>query len=275
MTQSTSPAGGVVLEPSEFYYLLRMNYARAAIGLEEPGLIPPPGAAADAMLQEGFAKLRFHGWLRPVERGRFELNPELALLAAVVADPQYVVVAARQLSPAEAAVANHYLGAELIVELTLTPERQVRLAFEPDRVTLLKRVEELLAPTPNPLPPAQYRLLEQALEAVTQAARAGQLEAATRQLAAAGFSPDHAATLAQALSRPVGDGRVAVVRAGAGEILAGRKADVYDGAGGAWLVRREEATTPALSVETVRAGTVSGVVESYLQALWVVMETVA
>ena len=273
MTQMISPAGGVVLEPSEFYYLLRMNYATTAIGLEEEGLFPPPGAAADALLREGFGKLQFHGWLRPVQRGRFDLNPELALMAAVVADPQYAVVTARQISATEAAVANHYLGGDLIVEVTLTPDRQVRLASVPDRVSLLKRVEELLAPTPNPLPPARYSLPEPDFEAIQQAARAGQNIA--ERLMAAGFGRDHARTLAEALKTPVGDGRLAVVRVGAGEILGGRKAAIHEAPSGAWLSRREDSTTLVLSVETVQAGTVSGVVESYLQSLWVLMESVA
>jgi hypothetical protein len=275
MTQTSSAAGGVVLEPAEFYYLMRMNAATRVIGLEDMGVMPPPGAAGDAQLQEGFGKLQFHGWLRPVQRGRFDLNPELALLAAVVADPQYVVVAARNLTVSEVAVANHYLGADLIVELTLTAERHIRLAFEPDRVTLLKRVEELLAPTPNALPPARYSLPEPDFEVIRAAARGGQVTAAAERLGAAGFSAAHARSLAEALQTPQGDGRVAVVRVGAGEILGGRKAATHDGAAGGWLSRREDSTTLALSVETVQAGTVSGVVESYLQSLWVLLEPVA
>jgi hypothetical protein len=274
MTQTTSAAGGVVLEPSEFYYLVRMNAATTVVGLEAPDLVPPPGPAADARLQEGFAKLRFHGWLRAVERGRFDLNPELALLAAVVANPHYVVVAARNLSETEVAVANHYLGADLIVELTLTPERHVRLAFEPDRDTLLRRIEELLAPTPNPLAPARYNLPEPDFESSRAAARAA-LAAAAQRLEAAGFSPAHARSLAEALQTPVGDGRLVVVRAATGQILGGRKAATHDGAAGAWLSRREDPNSLELSVETVQAGTVSGVVESYLQALWVLREPVA
>jgi hypothetical protein len=265
----------VVLEPAEFYYLMRMNAATTVIGLESPDLVPPPGPAADARLQEGFAQLRFHGWLRPVERGRFDLNPEVALLAAVVADPQYVVVAARDLSDTELAVANHYLGADLIVELTLTPEGHVRLAFEPDRATLLRRIEALLAPTHNSLPPARYSLPEPDFESIRQAARTGQAEAAAPRLEAAGFSPAHARSLAVALQSSVGDARLVVVRAGGGQILGGRKATTHDGAAGGWLSRREDPNTVALSVETVQAGTVSGVVESYLQALWVLREPVA
>ena len=273
MTQTTSSAGGVELEPSEFYYLLRMHAARTAIGLEDQGLLPATNAAADALLQEGFAKLKFHGWLRPAERGRFDLNPEVALLAAVVADPQYVVVAARQTSATEAAVAIHYLGADLIVELTLTPERHVRLAFEKDRAMLLERVEALLAPTPNPTPPARYSLPEPQFETIVAAARAG--SPAAEPLRAAGLSAEHARSLARALETPVGDGRLAVVRVGAGEILGGRKAALHDGPGGAWLTRREDSTTRVLSVETVQPGVLAGVVESYLQSLWVLREPVA
>ena len=275
MTQTNNPTDGVVLEPSEFYYLLRMNYATRVIGLDEAGLFPRPGAAADALLQEGFGKLQFHGWLKPAERGRFDLNPELALLVAVVADPQFAVVAARNLTEREVAMANHYLGADLIVELTLTPERHVRLAFEPDRPTLLRRLEELLAATHNPLPPARYSLPEPEFEAIQQAARAGQTSAAVKRLVAAGFGAEHARSLAQALQTPVGDGQLVVVRVAAGDILGGRKAATHAAAAGAWLSRREDSTTIVLSVETVHAGTVSGVVASYLQSLNVLLERVA
>jgi hypothetical protein len=140
---------------------------------------------------------------------------------------------------------------------------------------LLKRVEELLAPVPNPLPPAQYRLSEAECEALQQAARSGDVDAVAGRLVAAGFSSEHARSLAEALQSSVGDGQLAVVRTGGGEILGGRKATVHGGPAGAWLSRREEATTPALSFETVKAGTVSGVVESYMQSLWALMEPVA
>jgi hypothetical protein len=66
-----------------------------------------------------------------------------------------------------------------------------------------------------------------------------------------------------------------VLRTGAGEIFGGRKAALHEGAAGAWLSRREDSATTALSVETVQAGTVSGVVESYLQSLWALLEPVA
>jgi hypothetical protein len=65
------------------------------------------------------------------------------------------------------------------------------------------------------------------------------------------------------------------VRVAAGEILGGRKASVHDGPGGAWLTRREDSTTLVLSVETVQPGTLAGVVEGYLQSLWVLREPVA
>jgi hypothetical protein len=276
MTQTASFNNGVVLEPAELYYLLRTFSATQAIGLEAEGLFPRPGAAADAMLIEGFTKLQLHGWLRPAERpGRFNLNDELGLLGAVVADPQFVVVASKNLTETEHAVANHYLGAEVIVELTLTPERQIRLAFEADRPTLLRRVEELLAPTHNPLPPVRYSLPEPSFEALQAQARRGQVAAAKAGLTAAGLKPDHAGSLAQALSTPVGDGQLVVVRVAAGEILAGRKAALHNGPAGGWLARREEAGTVALSLETVGPGTVSGVVDSFLQSLQVVMELVA
>jgi hypothetical protein len=274
MTQSANDAGGVVIELSEFYYLLRMHAATKAIGLETDGLLPPPGAAADALLEEGFARLQFHGWLKPAERpGRFELHPQLALLAAVVADPQFVVVAARRLSATEAALAHHYLGAGLIVELTLSPQRQVRLALEPDQATLLRRVEALLAPTPNPLPPARYSLPEPEFDAIQAVALAAQ--PVVERLVAAGLSTEHARSLAQALAGRQGDGSLVVLRAAAGNSLGGRKAAVHNGAAGAWLSRREDSTTRVLSVETVQAGTVSGVLESYLQSLRVLLEPVA
>ncbi len=276
MTQTAKPTNGVVLEAPEFYYLLRTFAATQVIGLEAEGLFPPPGAAADAMLDEGFARLQRHGWLRPAEQpGRFNLNDELALLAAVVADPRYVVVVSKNLAEAEHALANHYLGADVIVELTVTPERHIRLAFEADRPTLLRRVEELLAPTHNPLPPARYSLPEPAFEAIQAQARRGQPAAAKAGLSAAGLKPDHADSLAQALTTPVGDGQLVVVRVAAGEILAGRKAALHNGPAGGWLARREEAATAALGVETVLPGAVSGVVESFLQSLMVVMELVA
>ena len=275
MTHTPPATDGAILDLSEFYYLLRTYHATAVIGLEGEGLFPAPGPAADALLDDGFARLQFHGWLRPAERpGRFELNPELALLVAVVADPQFAIVSARNLSETQRALVNHYLGADLIVELTLTAERRVRLAFVPDGKVLLQRVEGLLAATPNPLPPARYSLPEPDFEAVQRLVRAGQTAVAVQRLATAGLSAEHAQSLARAVQSAPGDGTLFVVRTGAGQIRAGRKAALHEAPTGAWLSRREDSTTTALSLETVHAGTISGVVESYLQSL-MVLEPVA
>ncbi len=276
MTQTPPATDGVVLEIAELYYLLRTHHAVAVIGLEDEGLFPPPGAAADALIDEGFAKLQFHGWLRPAERpGRFALNPEIALLAAIVANPQFVLVTARALSATERAQANHYVGADLIAELTLTPARHIRLAFVQNKATLLQRVEDLLRPTPNPLPPARYSLPEPEFEAITALARGGAAAAALERLRGAGLSAEHAQSLTQALAAVTGDGTLFVMRTGAGEIFGGRKATVHEGPAGAWLTRREDSASTALSIETVQPGTVSGVVESYVQALVALLEPVA
>lgn len=276
MTQTPRPNDGVLLDPSEFYYLLRSNHARRVVGLDAEDLFPAPGPAADKLIAEGFARLQLHGWLRPADRGgRFDLNPEVALLVAVVADAQIALVSARNLDQARQGLANHYIGADLIVELTLTPQRQIRLAFVQNKPTLLQRIEDLLAPTPNPLRPARYSLPEPEFEAVTALARGGQPGAAAGRLAAAGLSREHAMSLTQALETTAGDGSLFVMRVGLGEIRAGRKAALHEGAAGAWLSRREDSTSVLLSLETVQVGTVSGVVDSYLQSLLVPLEPVA
>ena len=276
MTRTPQPTDGVLLGISEFYYLLRTNHATRVVGLEAEGLFPPPGPAGDRLIAEGFAQLQLHGWLRPAaQRGRFELNPEVALLVAVVADAQIVLVSARTLPETRRATVNHYIGADLIVELTLTPQRQVRLAFVQNKPVLLQRIEDLLAPTHNPLPPARYSLLEPEFDALAAVARAGQTAQAVDRLVAAGLTRPHAVSLVQALQEPVGDGSLFVMRVSLGEILYGRKGTLYEGSAGAWLTRREDSTSLALSIETVQAGTVSGVVDSYLQSLMVPLEPVA
>jgi hypothetical protein len=91
----------------------------------------------------------------------------------------------------------------------------------------------------------------------------------------AGLTVEHARSLAQALAAPVDVGRLAVVRTGGGDILGGRKAAVHDGTGGAWVSYRTGVEAPDVIVETVQLGAIAGLVEGFLQALWVLMEPVA
>ena len=80
------------LDEVEFAYLLATLHSRGLIGVDSPGLFPSGNKACDEVYGAGFEHLQADGWLKPLpQAGQYDLNAELVELAAVVADPEFVI----------------------------------------------------------------------------------------------------------------------------------------------------------------------------------------
>lgn len=254
---------GVSLSAPELAYLLTSLRATSVMGLDDPRLFPADPAERQALLGEGRRRLIVNGWLRPGKKpGQLDLDNSLTLLAAVVADPEFVLLTVRVLPAAgQAQVLRHYLAVGLIVEVMEAGSGQFQLGFVPDLAATAARLAELLqlgdpAPAQTP-PPAEapglhFTLPESAFEALQAlagdhaATAAAQAEAppatgpdergngarqqapdpahpASALLAEHGLTGPAAADLLAALGPAAGGGQLVLGRRQGGRLVAGRR----------------------------------------------------
>ncbi len=262
---------GAVLETPEFAYLLAVLHATSIVGVADSELFPADQAAQDAIYAEGLSKLKEHGWLTPIENAeteQFNLNSRLLYMAAVIAEPDFVVFTVRNDPAGGQQVFLHYLAGSDIVELSITGDRQYTIASIPDRLALQNRIRELLELTDvKAAPRVQFTIDEAVFFTMQDYAEHDQRDQAAAILKEHEINGAVGDSLLNALQVADSSSLVVVVRPKDGDIIAGRKATVYRLPDVTWLARRVDAETNTLKVETVQADTLQTVLDNYLEYL--------
>lgn len=260
---------GAILESSEFAYLLATLHAPQVVGVDAPELFPVEPGERETLFEKGSQLLKEHGWLQALPQpGQFFLNDTLLYLAAVVADPKFVVFTIRTQPDGSSRVLLHYLAEPDMVELSVSADQKYTLAMVPDRATLLARIQAMLD-----LPPTAQRndlrfmIEEPAFETIQDLAEDGQAEQARALLKQLGVNGNTGESLVKALQTPEANGLVVVVRPWHGQIEAGRKASLFRNLDVVWLAKRVDAKSNTFSVETVQADTLPNVLNAYLEFL--------
>jgi hypothetical protein len=260
---------GVLLESSEFAYLLACLHATQVVGLETPELFPEDPADRDALIEAGGRQLQSRGWLKRLEHpAQFDLSVDLMVLAAVVADPEFVIFTIRAQPNRSSRVLLHYLAEPDIVELQVTVDGKYALTTVPDRGVLVGRIQEMLELKPvGQEAQAAFTIEEPTFQTIQDLVEEGQADEAAELLRQAGVNGANGDLLLKALQTPETGGLVVVVRPRRGQVEAGRKASVFRGVDVVWLAKRVDATSKTFSVETVMSGTLPDVLETYLKFL--------
>ncbi len=259
------------LDEVEFAYLLATLHSRGLIGVDSPGLFPSGKKACDEVYGAGFEHLQAHGWLKPLpQAGQYDLSSELVELAAVVADPEFVIFTLALQPSGYQRRFLHYLAGDSVVELSSTLGTYRLLAL-PSRDVLFQRVADMLGVFGEPAAdgaPAPFIIEEQPFVQIRSLARSGAVDQAAAQLAVYGATGPAGAALAGALAKPDGGSMVVVLRASDGNtVLAGRKASFYGQQDRVWLAQRLDATTTRLQVQVVEAETLAVILREYLDFL--------
>ncbi len=259
---------GVVLEKEEFAYLLATLHAASLIGVEDPELFPAP-EAQDAVFQAGLKQLKEHGWLTPIgDSSQFNLNDGLLLMAAVVADPRFIVFTVREAPGRPQQLFLHYLAEPDIVELSTPDEKHYRLLSISDRPAMIQRILEMLGlPEIKAAPAAQFTVEEPVFLTVQDLVEHDQRDRAAALLKEQGVNGAFGDSLLSALQAADSGSLVVVVRPRGGEIVAGRKVTVFRQPDIAWLTRRVDTESNALKIETVQADTLPAILNQYFDFL--------
>lgn len=105
---------------AEFAYLLNLVSAEQIIGVDNDNLFPKDEAHHARLLADGFDQLVEKGWLSREDRpNRYNLNNELMLLVAVIANPELTMMSQRYFAGGEQIV-TYYLAEGRIVEQVRT-----------------------------------------------------------------------------------------------------------------------------------------------------------
>ncbi len=261
------------LEEAEFAYVLATLHAPGLIGVDSPRLFPTAAADRDAVFGAGFRQLQAHGWMKPLAQpGQYDLNAELIELAAVVAEPQFVVFTMTPQPGGYQRLFLHYVAGDDIVELSSTLGCYRLLAL-PSYDVLFERVSDMLGvfgAAPPGLPAPEPLIIDEPFFAEARtSAQSGALEQAAAQLTAHGATRAAGEALAAALAAtPDGSGQVVVMGAGGGtNVTAGRKATLYGKQDWVWLVQRLEAASTRLQVQVVQPDTLAAVLHQYFDFL--------
>jgi hypothetical protein len=260
--------GGFALESAEFAYVLAMVHALSVVGIEDPALFPTDQESRDATYSAGIRSMIEHGWLKPAaEPSQFHFNDTLFLMAAVVASPDIVVFTTRTTESSGWQLTAHYLTGSDRVELIATVDGKYHLGIVPDRATLFELIRSALGlqDAKQPLR-IQFFTEERVLEKVKDLAVKGQRKQAAAILERLGLGGLSIDSLLVALSARE-ERELLVVKIENGQVQAGRKARLFRGDDIVWLVKRQDATSTQISVETIQAETLSNLLDSFIQFL--------
>jgi len=258
---------GIELETEELAYLLATVDAPGLVGVDDPKLVPSTAKSRDTTFSKGRKQLEAHGWVQEIsgKPGEYDLNAGLFHTVAVMAAPEMVVATSRGVAEEDRQLVVHYLVREHIVELWATSEKRYFLARLPDRTVLYERMAELLGIATG-AQEGKFMLAESTFNKAKNLAQKGQLAQAENLLATAGVNGRTGKSLLAALTSPV-RGQVVVTRANAGEIEAGRRAELYGEKKGAWAAVRLVADSKELQLSPVDADELAALVGGWLDEL--------
>ncbi|HEY4667811.1 MAG TPA: hypothetical protein VIH26_10955 [Anaerolineales bacterium] len=258
---------GAMLETAELAYMLATIDASGLIGVDDPKLLPSSAKAQEATFSKGRKQLEAHGWIQPIpdKPGEHDLNAGLFQLVAVAAAPEQVIATSAGESPDDRRQVLHYLAEELIVELWATSDKSYFLTSLPDRAALNQRMTELLGLAKS-AQEGQITLTASAFNKLKSHAQKGQQAQAEKLLEASEANGPAAKSLLAALGSSA-RGRVVVIRASAGEIAAGRRAELFGEKKGAWMAVRPNADSNELTLSPVDPVALEALVEGWLGEL--------
>ena len=229
----------IILKPAELSYLLQTFKAESVLGVDDAELFPENEAENNVLLKEGRDLLIDHGWLTSDEEGRMSFNPELGYLAAVMVDPDAVVLTLQKEEDATRQLVAHYLADEVIVEQLRLVDGDFQLGFVPSLETAVARIESAfqLDVVVAGQPEDKILLSAATFAQVKDEADTGKRETAVAHLGAQGMDAASASALVQAMQTPLFQGMAVIIQREGERLSANHSLSVLQGQLGCWLIR--------------------------------------
>jgi len=258
----------IILESSEFAYLLAMVNAESIPGIHDPALFPNDNESRNSTFSSGFQLLKENGWIKPADKpSRFDFNEILLLMAAVIADPEYIVFTVRLTDKSEKQVIMHFMEGSDIVELVATNDGKYHIGIVPDPSDMYDRIKNILEIRGSEQQlQVKFFTDEKVFEEIKSLISKGEHAPAAQMLEQLGLGSISIKSLTGALSRA--DWRkIIVMKATNGALKTGRKASLFQGDDCFWLARRLDVMTTKMSIETVQHDTISSFLSASFSTL--------
>jgi hypothetical protein len=258
---------GLELSVPELAYLLTLVRASGLPGVSDPRLFPETPAAQKTTYSKGREQLEAHEWITEVadHPGEYEVNSYLFGMAATLADPQAVIVTFREDRKGRRQVVLHFLAGEQIVELFATSKTHYRIGLVLGHEMLQQRLAQMLEVT-QAAHRGLFTLDEGTFKKVRTLSEGGQRDKAGRLLNNSGLNGAAGASLLEALSAPA-RGQLVVAKSQAGQIVAGRRTQVYGAAETAWMALRTSAGSKEVQVSACDASGLGVLVDAWVEQM--------
>jgi hypothetical protein len=258
---------GLELSVQELAYLLTLVRASGLPGVTDPRLFPETPTAQKTTYSKGREQLEANGWITEVadHPGEYEVNSYLFGMAAALADPEAVVVTFREDKKGRRQVVLHYLAGEQIVELFAASKTHYRLGVVLGAAMLQQRLAQMLEVS-DAAHRGRFTLDEATFKKVRSLSEGGQPEKAGKLLTNSGLNGAAGASLLQALSAPA-RGQLIVARPQAGQIVAGRRTQVYGAADAAWMALRTTAGSSEVQVSACDPSGLGVLVDAWVEQM--------
>lgn len=131
------------LEISELAYLIHTFSGVQVIGINNDHLFPANAEQTEELLERGLTALKTHGWLAPDDHG-FNMSNHLMLTAAVIAQPEQVVIFSKRVGETGKQVVTYYQTQDIIVEQLFTADEDYLLTQLLNSGEMIERLDQAM-----------------------------------------------------------------------------------------------------------------------------------
>lgn len=244
---------GVVFSQAEMLALMNAVQPQDLIAIDSNALIPADTNTHRALIREGLQQLIERG-LVTVEGDVYVLNPELLLIARIVAFPQIVTMLLKDVPERGLQKFVYYQASQFIVEHTMPADQQYRFATLPNVTAQMERMAFVLpASQKTDQPSFDFEMPQECFFRVRELILTDSFANADLYLKTLDLPPHAMDTLLSAMADPLFSGTIAFLAVEPPQIMDTRNLMVLQGQDSAWTILAQG--SGALRLRTVAADT--------------------
>lgn len=253
----------IELSTPEFGFLLATLQCTSIIGVEDPSLFPSNKSAKTKLLKAGRSTLEQNGWIKPVPNSddEYKLDAHLLEAVSVIAAPEHMTAGMYSDGDGKPMVVYHYYAKDDIVELSAVEQKLYWMSMLESQNDVYDRIAQLMHLDVSSRH-AETELEIEVLEEVSTLVEGGKSSGVEDILGSTDLDPESIETFVSALTSNARGSQV-VVSIEAGEIVSGRRFEVYGSGASAWMTYAPEPSSSSVIVQPCSQQTV----EAFITAL--------
>lgn len=239
-----------VLQHAELLAMLDALHVPTIIGLDAAAQTVSATERARLVL-DGRALLAARGLMARSTSGEMLLNPLLATVASVLADPQVACLSVRTNHDGQRQLFLHHIAATYALEHTFPEQGQHRLALLPSPAALVPRLSAIFPVAQVADKSVTIQLPQSVLGSMIRLMRQNRRSMAAALLAPYVVSPDHQTWLLDALQQPQLRGVITMLRCHKRTVIAARNPGFLQGPAAAWTIAQPPGDRSTFLVRSV------------------------